>query len=881
MQDVETKPDAPSSIRHPLLDFIQAGRSERPARPPEAVMSYLGQDTRLALRRLRQQPGFTSVAVLTLALGLGANTAVFTLVHALILRSLPVERPSELYRLGNTPDCCVNSGLATSYSLFSFRLFEHLKANAPELTELAAFQANTAPFAVRRTGEAVAQSLPGSFVTGNYFTMFGVRPAAGRVLRVEDDLPGAPPVAVMSHRAWTRQFGQDPSVVGEAFVVNGRPLTVVGVTSPQFFGDTIRPDPAALWIPIGQEPAMRGAASLLDRADQNWLYAIGRVAPSASAARIGAHVTAALQQWLSAQSFVGEGERPLIPRQHVVVVPAAGGVGLAQAQYGRSLTVLFAASALVLLIAIANLANLLLARADRGQAAIRAALGAAGSRLIRQALTEGILLALAGGLAGVGVAAIGTQALIKVVFPLVAFVPVDGTPSVAVWLFALTLSVVTGALFAAAPAWALSRTPPLEALSGFGRTLQARSFVPRGSLLIVQVALSLVLLSTAGLLATSLGNLERQRLGFTPDHRLVVRIDPPATAAGNVERLSALFARLDESLRSVPGVERVAWSMYSPMEGNNWSSSISIAGRRSDPARPDSSSWNRVSAGYFETVGTRVLRGRAIDDRASPGGRRVVVVNESFVRRFFEHADPLGQTVGIGDASHGGDFQVVGVVEDVKYTGATQDLVRPMLFLPSFQTVEYSDPTARGVQARSTLPKAIVLQAAPAAQGIEPGVRRAIARVDPNLNVIRVLPMTLQVSANFRLERLMAQLTSIYGLLALALASLGLYGVTAHSVSQRTREIGVRMALGANRARVIRTCVTGPLGHTCAGLAIGVVAALLVGRAISAQLYGVGGIDPTVLVAAVVALALSAISAAALPARRAASANPAVALRGE
>ena len=651
-------------------------------------MAPLGHDIRFALRRLRQQPGFTTVAVLTLALGLGANIAVFTLVHALILRTLPVERPQELYRLGDTMDCCVNSGLATSYSLFSFRLLEHLKANAPGFTQLAAFQANVTPVGVRRAGDPVARSLPGAFVTGNYFAMFGVQAAAGRLLRDGDDRQGAPPAAVLSYRAWDQQFGRDPSVVGGAFVVNGTPMTIVGVAAPTFFGDTIRPDPAAIWIPLAQEPAMRGAGSILERPDQNWLYAIGRAAPGADAEGIAARLTVALQQWLSAQPFVGEEERPLIPRQHVAVVPAEGGVGQARAQYSRSLTILFAASGLVLLIALANLANLLLARVDRGQAAVRAALGAGAGLLLRQGLVEGVVLALAGGVAGVGVAWLGTRALIKLAFPLVSFVPVDASPSGPVWLFALGLSVAAGALFSAGPAWALSRTPPLEALSGAGRALQGRSFVPRGSLLVVQVALSLVLLSCAGLLGASLGNLERQRLGFTPENRVVLRIDPPAIA-GETERLGILFARLEEALRRVPGVERVAFAMYTPMEGNNWSSAISLAGRKSDPNRPDGSSWNRVSAGYFEAVGTRILRGRGIDEHDTPASRRVAVVNEAFVRRFSSEGDPLGRRVGIGDAGHAGDYEIVGVVEDVKYTGATQPEVRPMLFLPSFQTVEY------------------------------------------------------------------------------------------------------------------------------------------------------------------------------------------------
>lgn len=499
---------------------------------------------------------------------------------------------------------------------------------------------------------------------------------------------------------------------------------------------------------------------------------------------------------------------------------------------------------------------------------------------MRQGLVEGVLLALAGGLVGVGVAALGTRALMGLVFPMVEFVPAKATPSAAVWLFALLLSVGAGALFSAGPAWALSRTPPIDALSGAGRTVQARSFVPRGSLLVVQVALSLVLLSSAGLLAASLGNLERQQLGFDPENRLVLRVDPPAIA-GEIERLTVLFAQLEERLRRVPGVERVAYAMYTPMEGNNWSSDISVAGRKRDPNQWDGSSWNRVSAGFFETVGTRVVQGRGIDERDTPASRRVAVVNEAFVRRFIEDGRPLGRTVGIGDASHAGDYEIVGVTEDVKYTGATQPDVRPMLFLPSFQTVAYEDATAGNVQARSTLPRAIVLKVAPAARGVEEAARRVVASVAPDMSIFRVLPMNVQMSVNFRLQRLMARLTSVYGLLALALASLGLYGVTAYGVSQRTREIGVRMALGADRGRVIRSCVGGPVAQTVAGLAIGICGAVLAGRGIRAQLFGVEPLDPLVIGVATLALIVSAVLAAALPARRAAGVNPAAALRGE
>jgi predicted permease len=841
-------------------------------------MGQLRDDLRAALRRFRHQPGFTLIVVTTLALGLGANTAIFTLVDALMLRSLPVERPEELYRLGDTNNCCVNTGLQGSFSLYSSRLLEHLRASAPEFTELAGFQAGTLALGLRRTGAAIPESFGAKYVTANYFQMFGVKAAAGRLLRPEDDEPGAATVAVLSYRAWMR-FGLDPSVIGDSFAINGIPITVVGVAQSEFFGDTIQPDPQGLWIPIGQEPTMRGELSLRDRTDSHWLYAIGRIKPGVNPTQASSRVTTALQQWLTAQAFVPQEYRAEIARQRIVITAAGGGVPLMQAQFARSLTLLFATSAVLLLIASANLANLLLARADRGQAAIRAALGASATRLVRQSLTEGVLLALIGGVLGVVVAMLGTRALIALAFPGAVFVPVSTTPSVSVLVFSSALAVVTGMLFTGAPAWAMSRTAPLDALSGIGRGGQGKSFVPRRSLVIAQVALSFVMLTSAGLLASSLGNLERQPLGFDPGNRLVVRADVPPQAA-TAERLSLLYTRLQDRLANVSGVRSVSYALSSPMDGNNWSSSIAISGRAVDPARPDSTSWNRVGPKYFDTVGTRILRGRAIDERDIPGARRVAVINQAFAKKFFDTSDPIGQTIGIGGIEHSGDFEIVGVADDVKHTNANQP-VRTMLYLPGFQSGDYADASGRNVQARSMLLRSLVVHAAPGTANLERALRGAVAEVDPNINVTSVMALETQVSGNFRVERLMARLTSIYGVLALVLAALGLYGVTTYAVAQRTREIGVRMALGADRSRIMRTVVGGPLLETLGGLAIGIPLALLVGSAISAQLYGVGGQNPGVIAAAIGVLMVTAGLAATIPARRAASVDPARALRGQ
>ena len=839
------------------------------------------QDIRLAFRRWRRQPGFAITAIVTLALGLGANIAIFTLVYTLLLRALPVSHPDELYRLGDTNDCCVNSGLPNQgrFSLFSYRLFEALHESLrADFVELAAFHATTQPIGIRRTG-GVGISVPAQYVSANYFEMFGVRPAAGRLLQKDDDRPDAPGAVVISHRTWVEHFGQDPSLVGSAVLVSGRPMTVVGVPDASFFGDTVRPNPAGIWIPLGQEPALRAPASLIDRPDQNFLYAIGRLRAGAGPDVAAARGTATLRQWLTAQSFLTGPEREQIPQQHIVVVPAGSGVPILKAQFGQALTILFVTSGLVLLIATANLANLLLARADRGQASIRVALGASTARLIRQSLVEGIVLAALGGIAAIWIAAAGTRALLTLAFP-GAIVPVEVMPSIAVWVFAMALAIVTGALFSAGPAWAMSRLAPIDALSGVGRSGSLRSFVPRRSLAVVQVALSFVLISGAGLLSSSLAQLEKQPLGFEPESRTVVQFNPPALA-GQRDRLISLYGAIRDRLTVIPGVTEATYALYTPMEGNNWSSGISIAGRPAGDGPPLGSSWNRVGPRYFETVGTNLLRGRLFDDRDMLGGTRAAIVNDAFRRRYFEQGEAIGARFGIGDAKHAADYEIVGIVDDVRYTAPRQP-VRPMIFLPAFSTVDYSDsPTMTNVQARSMLARALVIRATAEPGMLEPAVRRALAEVDADLQVIRVLTMTEQVSGNFRIERLMSRLTSLYGGLALIVAAIGLYGVTAFSVAQRTREIGVRMALGADRSRIVRTVMRGPLLQAITGLLIGVPLSIVGARAIAAQLYGVDAADPVIFATAIVVLLASMVAAAIVPGLRAASIDPTRALRGE
>ena len=842
-------------------------------------MGTLTADVKLAARKLVQNPGFSIVAVVTLALGLGVNTAIFTVIHAVMRQQLPVAHAEDLYRLGNDDDCCVNGGVQDNYSLFSTRLFEHLRDTAGANFEaLTAFQAGVSAVGVRRAGAEVTESLPALYVTANYFQTLGVVPAAGRLLEPADDQPGAAPVFVISHRTWTQRLSADPSAIGATFLVAGRAMTLAGVTAPSFYGETVRPEPAGVWIPLGQEPAIRGAGALADRTGSNWLYALGRLAPGVTPEQASAALTAALQQFLVSEDFVDPNDREELARQHVPLEHSSGGVSLLKFAFGQPLTVLFVMSIVVLLIAAANLANLMLARADRGQAAIRVSLGASSARLVRQSLTEGIFIALVGGAVGMLVAFLLTRAIVALVFPAVGFLPLDVQPSLTVLLFAFALTIATGAIFSSAPAWAMSRTDPVDALRGAGRGGSQRSFVPRRALVVIQVALSMVLLTGAGLLTESLRRLEQQPLGFEPGNRMVIRISPPPLT-GEPDRLAAVYDRMVERLEGIPGVERATYAMYSPMEGNNWSGRIAIAGRTVDPERPDNSSWNRVGPRYFETIGTRLVRGRLFDARDTPAGARVAVVNEAFGRRFFENGDAIGQRVGLGRADRANDYEIVGVVADVKYTGVAQP-TRPMVFFPLMQLVDYGDDAgAASVQTRSLAAGAVILQMAAPVTGLEGAVRQAFASAHPDLSVVRMSTMDEQVAGNFGMNRLLARLTAAYGLLALALATLGVYGVTAYGVTQRRREIGIRMALGANAARVTREVLRGALGQTLVGLVIGIPAALAAVTVVGSFLYQVEARDPRVIAVATLVLAASAAAAGLGPARRAARISPIEAIR--
>jgi predicted permease len=841
-------------------------------------MSTFLQDLKYGLRQLRRNAGFTIVTILTLALGIGATTAIFTLTDAVMLKSLPVVNPQQLYRAGNANNCCVLGGMQDNWDLYSYDLYKQFRDHTPGFSQMAAFQAALTSLSVRRSGaSSPAEPYLGEFVSGNYFSMFGISPYAGRAITPVDDQPNAAPVAVMSYRTWQQRFGGDSSAIGSTFVINMVPYTVVGVAPPGFFGDTLRSDPPDFWLPLATEPVLNGVNSILNNPDLHWLHVIGRLKPGARPATVQSEITTELQRWLRVRPNLTAYDRSQISKQHIVIAPGGEGVATMQDQAGAGLRLLMIIAGLVLLIACANIANLMLARgaAARGETAVRVALGAPRSRLIRQIITQSVLLSVMGGLAGLFVAYAGTRTILLVAFRGSHYVPISASPSLAVLGFAFLLSLLTGVIFGAAPAWVTSHSDPAEALHGAGRSTRDRSSLPRKSLVVFQVALSIVLLIGAGLLTESLRNIENQNFGFEPQGRLIVRVSP-ALAGYKPDQLYGLYQKLEQQLSQIPGVTSVSYSNYSPMRGDNWGFGFHIEGR--PPEERDGASFDCVGPHYFETIGTRLVRGRLIGEEDTPTSLKVAVINQAFAKKFFPKQNPIGQHFGMGDPSHAGDMEIVGIVQDAKYQNAREPAY-PTFFMPFFQMSK--DSKLAFLDTAAAYLGDIELRVAGRPENLEEAVRRTLADINPNLTVLDMMSLTQQLKLNFNQETLIARLTELFGLLALVLACVGLYGVTSYSVARRTNEIGIRMALGATRSNVTRLVLRGAILQLALGLAIGLPLALAGGRLLSSELYGVKSYDPWILGLAAGVLAACAVVAAFLPARRAAKVDPMVALRYE
>jgi predicted permease len=631
-----------------------------------------------------------------------------------------------------------------------------------------------------------------------------------------------------------------------------------------------------------------GATSRLKGPSMNFLDLIGRVRPGVDAKSLEAKLKVEFHNWLA--SHVPEmepSEKQLWQQQTLHLSPGGAGVAALRDEYEDGLKLLLVAAGCVLLVACGNVANLMLARGlkDRAQTSIRVALGAPRTRLLRKSLVECIVLAAIGGALGIGVAYAGTRLILHLAFQIGGpnnYVPISATPSLPVLLFTLGMSVFTGILFGIAPAWMTSHADPIEALRGTNRSVSgSRSWAQR-SLVIAQAAMSLVLLSAAALLGQSLRNLQHQRFGFETQGRYIAWTNPQL---GNYkpEQMEPMFRQIDDRLLQIPGVRMVAAALYAPMTGDSWNNGVRIEGQPEPGAKDDTSAgFVRVMPGFFEALGAKIVSGRSITEQDTATTRKVAVINEAFAKKFLKNQNPIGQHFGPGKMKYSSTYEVVGVVRDMRYmTYNYKEPVGPMYWLPEAQTVDWDDPAYASGEMSSRYLNNIVIWAPGNPPQMEERVRKVLAAIDPNLVLYAVDPYTSVVSADFQQEEMVATLTTLFGVLGLVLAAVGLYGVMAYSVQQRTGEIGVRMALGADRMRVLKMVLRSAFSQIGIGMAIGIPAAIGAGKLMSDQLFGVKPWNPVMLALAVLTLALAALLASLVPARRAAGVEPMVALRNE
>ena len=846
-------------------------------------MRVLIQDLTYGFRQLRKTPGFTVTVILTLALGIGANAAIFTLVNAVLLRNLPVTDPKTLVRIGDSDDCCVNSGYKEigNYSLFSTESYLLFKKELPQFEELSAMEAGFEyrPLTARREGpQAVAKSVMGEFVSGNYFRTFGLQPTAGLFFTDADDAKGAAFTAVMSYDTWAHDYASDPGIIGSTFRINTQPVTIIGIAPKGYYGDRLTSNPPNFYLPL-ESMAVISSVPYVHDPEVAWLFVVGRVKQGVSLPAVQAKAsTLLLQQFSTFKVFTNERAKTFLGRTHVVLTPGGAGIQQLQDDAKMQLHLLTWIAALVLLVACANIANLQLVRSmsRRTEMCVRTALGAQRSHIIRQLLTESVLLAGLGGIVGLAVAYAGARMLLAMAFPGAQNIPINAVPSPLVIGFAFTLSLLTGILFGVAPAWIAAQAQPAEVLRSGSRTVASGASLLQRGLVVLQASLSLVLLVGAGLFAQSLNKLETSNLHLDSKNRYIIHINPQAAGYATTQ-VESLYRTMEAQFHAIPGIGKVGIATYTPMEDNNWSNGMQVQG---EPDPNKSASFVKGNAEYFDSVGTHVLMGRGLLPQDLSSAPSVAVINKEFVKQFFKPGEnPIGHRIGSAPGPESaGDFEIVGVVDDTTYT-AVQWKDHAMYFVPITQRPgSEKSPIITDI---SLYAGAIVIAADRPMNDMEKLAQRTLSGINPNLTIVKFQTFDQQIADRFNDNRMIAQLTSLFGGLALLLATIGLYGVTAYTVVRRTSEIGIRMALGAERTRVIGMVMRGAMTQAFLGLIVGVPIAMLCVRYIKAQLYEIASVNFSVMAVAMVVLVVAACIAGMIPARRAASINPIQALRVE
>ena len=842
-------------------------------------MGTLVQDLRYAVRMMTRAPGFTAVAVLTLALGIGANTAIFSIVDAVLLKSLPVANPHELALFSDDPSQGAYSGSVMTGLLYEFTYhdYEFFRDRSESFRDICAFESNRHRIRIRAldaSSSARAEIARGKVVSGNYFSVLGVQPTAGRLLAPGDDRPGAPAVSVMSYAYWHRQYNNESSIVGRTLEINSTPFTIVGVTAPGFFGENM--NTADFWFPLIDYPQVAARGPVSEDTSYYWLNMIGRLKPGVTLRQAQVAVNVELRQLLLAEAGPKPSQRyqRSLASSHIQLAPGALGISYLRSQYAQSLRVLLAVVGLVLLIACANVANLLLSRAAsrEGEIAVRLAVGASRGRLVRQLLTESILLSSVGGVLGI----LGAWWGAKFLFVRVAGngFPVHVSENFAVLGSALLISVVAGILFGLAPAIRASGHDLASSMKGSTNLANSsfRQFAGANGLVVLQIAIALPLLVGAGLFARTLQNLLSENLGFRADHVLVAYIEPE-TAGYTPEQVRVLYPSLLDGISAIPGVLSATLDSTTPMGGHESATNISIEGpsvphpqKSGAPSEDMGAHMVDVGARYFETLGIPILLGRDISPGDIQQNRRVGVINQTMARKYFAGASPIGQQYCQGSPFQSDRaFEIIGVAADARY----------------YSIREAIPPTAFNALAQPRRGAYIVIRTDGDPTTIGSEASHVIASLANLLPWTSMVPLRNQVHEVFNQDRMVAGLSGTFGGLAMILACIGLYGTMAYRVSRRTREIGIRVALGAQRSCVLRLIMRECALLVAAGLGIGVPLTLASTRIIASQLFELSPTDPITIATVCVVLATVAAIAGFVPARRAASIDPLVALRYE
>jgi len=889
----------------------ELNKIERPVRQEPVVwgasksklFSDLWRDVDFGIRILLKSKVFTIVTVLSLAIGIGANTALFSVVDAVLLKTLPVPEPDRLvlfawysglpFRVGgmsgtsNVP----NPPGTRALSLFRYEVFDRMRqarAASPD-SPLSDFFA----FAPLRELTAVigdqAEIVNGQAVTGSYYAGLGIQPSLGRTIADQDDRPGAAPVVILSYQFWQERFGANPGVIGQQLILNKQSFTIIGVTPPAFNGTSQVDDHPVVTVPFACEPLLLGERSHLGTTNQPslwWMNLMGRLKPGASYEQArdslnGAFQAAALEVMPPPRKASEPAQ--LQPKDYPRLMAESGSRGMLDKRryYSTAIYGLFIVVALVLLIACANVANLLLARAAlRGaEISVRLAVGAGRWRLVRQLLTESLLLAALGGAVGVFFAFSGKSALLALADKDTGLLPEGIDPSLnwRVLVFTMAVSMLTGVLFGLAPAWRATSLNVATALKQSRRMTSAVSRLSKG-LVVTQLALSLLLLVGAGLFIRTLYNLQRVNLGFNQENLLVFTLQPEASGYKD-ERLLQFYQQLFARLETLPGVRAATFGKVALIAQDNWFNDFLLPGETEQTAVEHETMRQMVRENYFATMETPFLRGRgftAQDDQRAP---QVAIVNQTFARKFFPNDDVLGKRVTLNDDKR--EIEIIGVVADTKYMSQREE-IQPLLYTPWQQEGEVIGAMH------------FTLRAAGEPTALAASVRQVVRELDRNLPVTEISTQTARAEATLGAERLSARLLIFFGGLALLLAAVGLSGVLAYSVSQRTNEIGIRMALGAQTGDVLRLVIWQGMKLVLLGLGVGALGgyamtrllasqyfATSIGRQMADQLYGVKGTDPLTLFVIGTVLTLVALAACWLPARRATQVDPLEALRSE